>query len=337
MLPVAALAALALYGCLATSLASRGAPESAMQDLMFELQPVDLPAGSEAHIETPPDFRTFPVAGWLHGFGVEVVDANGEPVPADLLHHAQVMMPNKRELLSPLMLRLMGAGEETEANSLPPQAGFRVEQGDSVLLTSMLHNPTDQDYMGVRVRVHFTFSGTGPWREPLGVYPFFTHVTPPLVNSTYDLPAGSSEQSLDLDFPVAGKILALGGHLHPYGASLSLEDSESGEVLWEALAKKDANGNVEEIPTDKFVWSGGIEVEPDHAYRFVVHYDNPGAMIPMGGMGTIGGVFLPEGPWPAVDRQDPVYQWDWNMNALEEDMSGMSGMEGMEGMPGHQH
>lgn len=329
---LAVFAMLPLHGCLAASLASRGAPDSAIQDMVFELPPIDLPTG--AMLETTPAYQTVPVGGWFHGFDVEVVDASGNTLPAELLHHAQILMPGKRELLNPEMLRLVGAGSETGAHSLPPQAGVRVEQGDSLLLTSMLTNPTGEDYQGVRVRVHFKFTGAGPWRDPLSVHPFFTHVTPPLEETSYDLPAGKSEQALDLEFPVAGKILALGGHLHEYGVSLSLEDEESGKVLWESFAKKDANGVVEEIPDDIFLWSGGIPVEPDHPYRFVVRYDNPGGVIPDGGMGTLGGVFLAEGGWPAADPNDPIYQWDLK-RMTDGEMEGMGGMEGMDHT--HQH
>jgi hypothetical protein len=327
-LPVFAL--LPLHGCLAASVASRGAPESAIQDMVFELPPIDLPAGS-GHVLTVPAYQTVPVGGWFHGFDVEVVDAAGNPLPAELLHHAQILMPGKRELLNPEMLRLVGAGSETGAHSLPPQAGVRVEQGDTLLLTSMLTNPTGQNYEGVRVRVHFKFTGAGPWRDPLSVHPFFAHVTPPLENTSYDLPPGESERTLELEFPIPGKILALGGHLHEYGVSLSIEDEESGKVLWEALAEKDANGTVEEIPDDIFLWSGGIPVEPDHAYRFVVRYDNPGALIPDGGMGTVGGVFLADAEWPAADPDDPIYQWDLERMS-DGEVHGMEGMEGMDHM-----
>jgi len=60
-------------------------------------------------------------------------------------------------------------------------------------------------------------------------------------------------------------------------------------------------------------------------------------------MGTLGGIFLAEGNWPAADPNDPVYQWDLE-RMTDGEMHGMEGMDGMEGMPGmegmehtHQH
>ncbi|MEX1258596.1 MAG: hypothetical protein WEG36_13355 [Gemmatimonadota bacterium] len=306
--------AIFLTGCFPADLATRGAPDSAVQTMIFELPPVELPAGTSIHVNTPAQFEKVALAGWVHGFDVTLRDGAGRELPRELLHHTQVMLPGQRELLHPIMLRLVGAGSETDTKSLPAQLGFHVMPGDSLLLVAMLHNPTGRDYGDVRVRLHLQFSTTGPWRPPLDVFPFFTHVIAPPGEPAYDLPSGESERTLDIRFPVSGKILALGGHLHTYGHSLTLEDGETGESLWESVAAKDADGIVREIPHDIFIWSGGLGVEAERTYRFRVRYDNPGASIPDGGMGTLGGVFLPDGAWPAVDPNHPVYQWDWAKN-----------------------
>lgn len=309
--------AMNLSGCTAWDLAGRGVPdESMMESYTLEMPPVDIPLGSSHHggPQPMPLQTTAGFSGWVHGFSYEVVDAEGNPLPKDVLHHVKVMSPDTRELFSPLMLRIVGAGSETDPVSLPKQAGYRVEQGDSLLVTAMTQNPTDADLEGVTIRVNLTYSPEGDWKEPLGIYPFFTHVTDPGEEETfYDIPPGHSERSYEVSPAVSGRILGFGGHLHTYGYSLKVEDSASGDVLWDVKAKRDDEGNVISIPSDDFVLQGGIEVEAGHNYRVTATYENPTSeTISDGAMGTLGGVFYPVGPWPEADPADPVYVWDVN-------------------------
>lgn len=302
-----------LSGCLAMTLATRGAPESGIQDLVLELAPIDLPAGGEGHHgPQPPPLQTrFTVSGWMHGFSVEVVDADGAPVPLEVLHHLKVMAPDRRELFSSQMLRLVGAGSETGEVSLPTEIGYRFERGDSVIVTAMLHNPTGVDYSGVRTRIHMSYSPSGPWNEPLSVMPFFVHVTAPEEHSAYDLPPGDSQRSIDVRPAIGGRILALSGHLHRYGRSIRLEDVTTGKEVWSVDAVQEADGTISEISHDTFVWSRSMELDPTHTYRVVATYHNPtGQTIPEGGMGTLGGILIPDADWPTVDRHDTLYMLD---------------------------
>ena len=55
----------------------------------------------------------------------------------------------------------------------------------------------------------------------------------------------------------------------------------------------------------------GVKLEPSHSYRVTVSYENPSAdTIHAGGMGVVGGVFLPSAPWPATDSTDALYVLD---------------------------
>ena len=254
----------------------------------------------------------FPESGWLHGYDFELVDESGESVPPDVLHHLQVLVPNRRELFSPMMLRVAGAGGETRAPGLPAEVGYRIAAGDSVIFTAMLHNPTSGPLGDVRLRIRMRYSPEGgSWRPPADVVPFFTHVTPPHEETSYDLPAGRSERAIEVRPAVSGTVLAMGGHLHRYGVSLRIEDANTSEVLWETEARRLGDGTVIEIPNDVLVWGGAFDLVGGHSYRVVAVYDNPtGERIPAGGMGTIGGVVRPRGDWPVVDRGDVTYRWD---------------------------
>ncbi len=273
------------------------------------------PGMPQAHhgVLLDPYATVFPESGWVHGFEFEVVDLSGRPLPSDVLHHLQVLVPNRRELFSPIMLRVAGAGGETRPSGLPPEVGYRIAAGDSVIFTSMLHNPTGESLGDVRLRVRLQYSPDGgSWREPADIVPFFTHVTPPLAETSYDLPPGHSERAIEVRPAVSGTVLAMGGHLHRYGTSVRIEDAETGEVLWETQARRASDGTVLEVPNDVLVWNGAFDLVAGHPYRVVAAYDNPtGQTIPEGGMGTVGGVIRPHGEWPAVDRGDVTYRWDF--------------------------
>jgi len=302
-------------GCMAMRLSSRGAPDREMREFEIDFPAVDLAeAGDIAYNDQPtltPLWTTVPVSGWLHGWDYQLVQANGDSLPREVLHHLKVMSVSHRELFNPIMLHLAGAGGETKPVVLPKEVGYPLEEGDTLLVTAMLHNTTGQDLEGVQLRIKFQYSPErGSWRSPLPVVPFFAHVTPPMSDPSYDLPPGRSAQSIDLQPAVSGEILGLGGHLHRYGVLLRLEDLTEGEVIWEKEAELDDEGQVLEVPYDRFVWSSLPAIRSDHTYRLTAIHDNPtGETIVGGGMGTLGGAIYVNEPWPEVDRHAEEYAW----------------------------
>jgi hypothetical protein len=307
-------AALLLGGCNAARFGAASLrPAVPQSEFELVLGPFDLGAGvTHDEVRQPaPLHAVFPEQGWMHGFTVEVTDETGDTVPSAVLHHVKTLMPARRELFHPISLRLMGAGSETRSISLPRTMGFPALPGDSLAVAAMLHNPTSRDLRGVRVTVRIRYTPVQPSRPPTDVYPFFAHVTDPLEDSHYELPAGYSEKSFAVRPAASGYVLGLGGHIHRYGVSLRLEDATSGRELWRSVVKTDANGEVLEIPRSTFFWNRGLRLHRGREYRVVAAYFNPtGEPIPLGGMGTIGGAFLPDGAWPEVRRDDPVYAED---------------------------
>ncbi len=307
------LACLPLSGCMAMRLSGRGAPDSSMREITVDLAPVDLPAhamGQEQHSMTPPVWARIPESGWIHAWSYTLTDATGKPVPPGVLHHFKVLDPDARELFSQVMLHVVAAGAETAPVTLPRNIGFRVEAGDSLLVSAMLHNPTHADLVGVHLRVTLRYSPEGPWVAPLDVMPFFAHVASDWESVSYDVPPGWSQQTVEIKPAIGGRVLALGGHLHRYGRALRLQSEPDGKVIWEGHAKLAEDGTVLDIPQDHFVWTQGPELEKGHAYRVTAEYDNPtGETIVGGGMATLAGVLVPGEPWPSVDRASEEYKW----------------------------
>jgi hypothetical protein len=251
--------------------------------------------------------------GWLRSVTVDVVDGKGRPLPRKLLHHANVIAPEQRELFSPIMLRIGAAGPETDPIEMPRILGLRVHRGDSILVVAMLDNPSLQRQNDVRVRVRLGYVPDDTWFKPIGIRPFYLDVMPPAGGHSYDLPAGHSERSWEGKPAIAGRVLAVGGHLHQYGVALRFRDVTDGRDLWVARPTRDSAGEVLAVPTKFFWWRGGVRLYPNHVYRLTAVYDNPtGHVIPDGAMGTLGGVFLPGRgtSWPQVARSDPQYRLD---------------------------
>lgn len=286
-------------------------------EIVLELPPIDLPAhGADAahggHL-TDAFVSRIPVGGWLRGYRTELVDAHGDALPSVLLHHMNLMTPDRRELFSPIMQRIAASGQETAPVQLPRVFGYPVAAGERVLVRAMLHNPTGVDYEGVRVRVRLRYIPQQVAFEPWHVFPFYLDVTPPAGLHSFDLPPGRSEWSWQSSPVVPARIVALGGHVHRHAKELRLEDVTEGRVLWQSTPNLDANGDVVGMPQDYVIRRFGIKLDPAHTYRLAVVYDNPTSdTIVDGGMGALGGVVLVDrdAAWPGIDPEDPQYVRD---------------------------
>jgi hypothetical protein len=292
---------------------------NAETDQVISLPPLDLAARTD-HLEAsqPAPLHTgFTASGWLHGFTVEVLDAHGDTVPGSVLHHVKVLMPDRRELFMPIALRLVGAGSETRSARVAHSMGIPFQAGDSLVVTAMVHNPTDHHFTGVSIRMRLHYTPAPARMKPAVVYPFFLHVASPHGASDYDLPPGYSERSWEARPLAGGHIVALGGHLHRHGITLRLEDLTTGREIWRTHAEVDSVGNILGIRRKIYRWSRGPRLDPEHAYRVTAAYFNPTRdTIRGGGMGTLGGVFRPDGAWPGIDKSDPLYKLDLERELL---------------------
>jgi hypothetical protein len=284
-------------------------------ELIFEIGPLHLEAKAGHDAVTQPKAQAvkLPVGGYLHGFTTEMVGEDGKPIPSMLLHHVNIIAPQRRELFSQIMQRVGAAGSETGPVTIPKFLGYPVTLGDSLLFTAMFHNPTEKSYHNARLRIRMRYSAEKTWHPRWAVQPFYLDVMPPAGLHAYDLPPGRSQRSWQGQPALSGRILALGGHLHKYGVTLKLEDLTEGKVVFESAPELDENGNVIGMPKKFFIWRLGIPLRADHTYRLTAVYDNPtGQTLIGGGMGALGGVIVPDddGAWPTVDRTHPEYQYD---------------------------
>jgi hypothetical protein len=291
--------------------------------LVVKIGPVDVPlpdtAGSAGHgdhhaamIYPPVGEVTIPFDAWAYAFRYEIVDREGNPVPSSVLHHLNVIDPNQRDLFLPISYRVAAMGSETGRLGLPRMLfGHPLRGGQRLLISAMLHNPTDAAYEDVTVRFVFEYVKTGrPW--PLfPVYTFQMDVMFPAGDKDFDLPVGRVAKWWQGSPAVPGRILGVGGHLHPNAERLVLEDVTTGDTIWQGRPILGDSGQLAGVTIGRLYRKLGVEVSPDHVYRATVIYENKtGAVIPKGGMGLIAGVFMPSGPWPRPDVADTLYLLD---------------------------
>jgi len=300
-------------------------------EIVIETTPVDVPMApmDMAHMDEPggaghmheahaPVFPPvlgvdLPVSGWVSGFRIELVDARGHRLPDALLHHYNLIDPNHRELFLPISRRVLAAGSETGAISMPRWIfGLPFVAGERLVASVMLHNPTMDSYTGVRTRLILTYTETGHFWPLWRASPWQLDVMFPVGKKSFDLPPGRFAKSYEGSPAIPGKILGIGGHVHDLALALTLTDATTGDTIWNAKPIVDGAAKVVGMPQKKFfrLTGVGVKIVPEHRYRVTVTYNNPtGAAIRDGGMGVVAGLFEPASGvrWPAADQTDTLY------------------------------
>lgn len=295
------------------------------------------------HLRLPVQVVQMPTSGWIRGFDWSIVDADGRELPDALLHHVNVVDPDRRQLFAPTPLRVLGAGRETREAMLPPVVGVPFDRETRYLVSAMFANATGTDHPEARlhVRIHYLTAADRLIR-PHDVLPFYLDVTGPVGGKDFAVPPGRTVKAWEGSPAVAARILGAGGHLHDYAERLRLIDLTADRVLWNARPNASRGGRVYSVPESHFWWGGGIPVRPDHRYRVEVVYHNPtDRSSPLGGMGVVAGVVMPaaDASWPRLDRSDQAYCLDlMNHMTAPQRLSGHGhGGDGGQGGGGHGH
>jgi hypothetical protein len=300
------------------STGARATVNRARGEIYIDLAPIDLPARTSHHELTQPAVAMLrlPATGSIYAFRVVLIDSSGRELPSQLLHHFNLIDPDHRELFLPISRRMIAAGKETGEMAIPRLIfGFPIKRGERVLASAMVENLTDTSYHGVRVRLILRYTrDSRPW--PLfAAEPFQLDVAFPVGDKSFDLPPGKSSRSYEGLPAVAGKIVGIGGHVHELAQRIEFVDATTGDVIYSATPRTNARGEIVGVPVARlYSWNRiGVRIIPTHRYRVTVYYDNPtGKVIPDGGMGVVGGLFVPDNAraWPVTNPADSLYQRD---------------------------
>ena len=100
--------------------------DTVRHELVLDLAPVTIPSGKM--METPARALALPVDGWLQGYAVDLVDANGHPLSHSLIHHVNLIAPERRERQE-LPQGQEGDDGEQRQRRLPAHQQGRAQQG----------------------------------------------------------------------------------------------------------------------------------------------------------------------------------------------------------------
>ena len=198
-------------------------------------------------MDTPVLRVAWPVSGWVNGYSVQLCDgdaAGGTALAHGMVHHVGLANYSRRELLYPMVERLMAVGKETPRVSLPGNVGVPLARGDTLGLYSAFHDVDGKTVERAYVIVTLPWIPAGH-ANPIDVMPFFADANCVIGGtSAWDLPPGKSEKSSEFTMPLGGSMLALGGHVHDYARSVRLEDAENGKVLVRLTTKLTSDGHL---------------------------------------------------------------------------------------------
>lgn len=325
------------------------AVDTAANTVTVYFGPFAVPAADPAMANMPHDMVghqsplmefSWPVDGWFRGYRLLLVDAEGHPLPREVMHHLVGYNLERPQLLHPGVERLFGVGRETGDIVLPAAIGVPVTKGSRLAVNVAWHNETGKELPAVYLRLVLPYTPKGDGKTPIEALPFHAEVNYQISGTTaFDLPPGKSAHQFEFVMPVDGGIIGISGHLHDYGTALRLEDS-SGAVLFTLPVTRDSAGHVLGIKQRIFRnWFGlrdaRVPLLAGHRYRVVGEYDNPtGKTIAADAMAHVAGLIAPTdlARWPKLDLTDPLVQEDLRVlrgEAMPEVMGAMPGMPGM--------
>lgn len=264
--------------------------------LTVRLGPLNLPAHSDhMQVAQPPDqVLEIPLDGWLTAYHPRLTGAQGQTLPARMLHHVAFWNTERSDFLCPNKEEhIFGAGGEMNDWPAQPGIGYRVHKGERIRVSTMFHNPTATSYPDAYLEIKVEYRRAGEGQPLLSVYPTWFDVME-CGNSGYDLAAGPNHRTGTFRLNFSGKLLGVGGHLHDYGRGLQLKNVSRGETVASLTPKTDTQGQILNMPVVLFTDRGGYPLQKGEEIQVSADYDNPtGKPLPEGAMGIVVGYFIP--------------------------------------------
>lgn len=324
--------AAALAGLVLGVLALAGPAAAAPETTTYRYGPVEIGPYEVLQQDLAYGLPKPAVDGYITHMAVDVVDADGTPVPINrlMLHHIVFVnlgptIGSKRDstcgtftafdsstAIPALGERFYAAGEERAQLRLPDGYGYPTQTEDQWALTAMLMNHRDRTDSAY---IQYTVTTDTAPHTP--VTPYWLDVVNCLADPVYDVPGGrpggaTHRRSFSWKPPVDGRIVAGLGHVHGGARDLSLRRAGGCEIY----ASKPTWGlpghpfyNVKPVlhepgPIDMsgFTSELGFPVRRGEALRLDSDYD--GARLHARVMGIMV-VFLAAGPGGHTDRCAP--------------------------------
>ena len=126
--------------------------------------------------DTPIQRFRWPIDAWVRGFELELKDAQGNPVPRDVIHHMIMVNFSRRMLLYPAPERLLGAGTETEDIKVPKTIGVPMKPRMKLGMYVAWHNDTGKDLKGVHMTLRMLWMPKNQNPQPVNSLPIYMDV-----------------------------------------------------------------------------------------------------------------------------------------------------------------
>lgn len=246
---------------------------------------------------------------------MRISSCDNRTYPRSILHHLIIANLDRRQLVHPAMERLLAVGGETPDVILPRTVGIPLPKG-TPLAIKIAWTPPASDTCGISIQMSILWSPSNLVPTPTSVMPFYVDVQADvLASNMFDLPPGRSVQFIDFNMPVDGRLLAVGGHLHPFARQISLVALPRGDTLVRLRAHANPRDSLPRIDRSlPGLWGRGLELKRNRGYRVVSEYYNPAdSTLPHSGMAHLVGLFAPKpvSAWPATDMTDPILAEDY--------------------------
>lgn len=257
------------------------------------------------HMGEMASYFVWPEQGWFYGFHVSAIDGHGAAMPRDLIHHFTLLNFDRRTLFDPFAERLASARYENEDVVAPKSLGAPLATGTRMGVYMMWFNDRPDTVKGVYVKLTLLYMPANMQPPPTSALPVVMDVDLfPGADNMYPVPPGKTERVRVFRFPIAGRLLAAGGHLHEYGSYIRLEDSVTGKVLVDLRPVLDAQGRMLGMTRKLFAVSGnGLRIQANHPYRLIAAYENTTKDTLSEAMGELMAIFSADdfSQWPRMD------------------------------------
>lgn len=229
--------------------------------------PFDLRAS--ALQQMPPRMEVvFPEDLWLVGYHTKILDAGGKPISREFQCHTFLGTSLPAHHSHDQVVGLFSDGY-TEDFALPPGFGIFLKGGQRIYWTPMFNN---RQGGAVSASMHLTLDvirGVNVRRPLVALATTFRTIKVP---DLYYVEPGTDVQETTFTLPFAGRIHAMGTHIHPYGVAVEVLPEAGGEPIWKAEGKLDASGRLVAMP--QYSNAEGYRVRAGDRFRLRATYRN---------------------------------------------------------------
>jgi hypothetical protein len=243
-----------------------------MRTRVVVTKPYPLAAGAVAIMAEPFAVRAFDPVGtaWIRSWESNTEDPEGAREPDDIHCHAT---------LTDVVITGESAGFRgiytdgfTPRFELPEGFAVTVAPGERLLFQPMFNNRRPEPRASrMRVRVQWVDDAAARERALRPLRGFTVSVASP--ERWWIDPFQSDVKTRDFVMPVTGRVHAIGGHLHPHGASIELRRESDGWVPFTARLTKAADLGDARLST--YASREGFAVRAGDRWRVTSLYENP--------------------------------------------------------------